>query len=161
MKTGFQNVCCRVLNNWYFRTKDITIDFVCLLDWLINCVVLNIPFQNLLFLTKRHICWWTAATLTWRFLAFEQGGCHTWPHDYKMRKYLSLKLDLKHLKSDMDTFFLIICRFEQYVLLNIFLRFWFINKTTAIIILVGNFDLRIFSVYDHGACCWMEPQFLQ
>ena len=30
-------------------------------------------------------------------------------------------------------------------------KFWFINKTTAKAILVWNFDLRIFSVYSHGA----------
>ena len=30
---------------------------------------------------------------------------------------------------------------------NIFLKFWFINKNTAKVTLVWNFDLRIFSVY--------------
>ena len=46
---------------------------------------------------------------------------------------------------------MIICRCEQNVLLNISLKFRFINKTTAKVILVWNFDLRIFSVYGHGA----------
>ena len=44
---------------------------------------------------------------------------------------------------------LIICRCEQNVLLNKSLIFGFINKTTAKVILVWNFDLRIFSVYGH------------
>ena len=73
-----------------------------------------------------------------------------WPHDHKLRKYLSLKLDFVYLKFYW-THCLIICRYEQTVLFNIFLTFWFINKTTAKVILVWHFDLRIFSVYGHGA----------
>ena len=47
---------------------------------------------------------------------------------------------------------LIICRYKQTVLLNIFLKFWFIHKSTATVILVWIFDLRIFPVYGHRAC---------
>ena len=46
---------------------------------------------------------------------------------------------------------IIICRNEQNVLLNIFVKCWFITKTTAKVIIVSDFDLRIFSVYGLGA----------
>ena len=49
---------------------------------------------------------------------------------------------------------LIICRYEQKVFLNKSIKFWFINKTTAKVILVWNFDLKIFTVYGHGA--WFD-----
>ena len=59
---------------------------------------------------------------------------------------------------------LIICRCEQNLLLNKSLKFRFINKATAKVKLVWNFDLRIFSVYGHGArvslCCRFRPPFL-
>ena len=52
---------------------------------------------------------------------------------------------------------LIICRYEQNVLLKIFSKFWFINKTTVKVILVWNFDLRMFSVYGHEP--WLPSGF--
>ena len=45
---------------------------------------------------------------------------------------------------------LIICRCEQNELLNKSLKYRFVDKTNAKVILVWIFDLRIFSIYGHG-----------
>ena len=59
----------------------------------------------------------------------EKGG------DHKLRKYLSLKLDFEYLK-----FYWTHCdnnlQKKQNVLLNIFVKCWFITKTTAKVIIV-------------------------
>ena len=67
--------------------------------------------------------------------------------------FLSLKFDFVYLKFYWSGHtVLIIFRYEQTVLFkHIFKIFWFIDKNTAKVILVWNFDLRIFSVYGHGA----------
>ena len=71
--------------------------------------------------------------------------------------FLSLKSDFVYLKFYWSGHtVLIICRNEQTsIFKHIFKICWFIDKTTAKVILVWNFDLRIFSVYGHGATSMM------
>ena len=72
-----------------------------------------------------------------------------WPHDHKLRKYLSLKLDFEYLKFYWTQCF---NNFQIRTNCTYFEKFWFINKTNAKVTLVWNFDLRIFSVY--GLRAW-------
>ena len=72
------------------------------------------------------------------------------PHDHKLRKFLSLKLDIEYLKFYWTHWFNNLQMWTKCTPKKS-LKFWFINKTTAKVILVWNFDLRIFSVYGHGA----------
>ena len=74
----------------------------------------------------------------------------SWPHDHKLRKFLSLNQILK-ISNSTELTVLINCRCAQNVLLNKSSNFRFINKTTAKGILVWHFDFRIFSVYGHRA----------
>ena len=53
-----------------------------------------------------------------------------WPHDHKLRKYLSLKLDYKFIDIMFQWFAEI-----NKVYNKIFSNYWLINKTTATVIL--------------------------
>ena len=75
-------------------------------------------------------------------------------HDNKLRKYsdfVNLKFYWIHCFNNLQIW-------EQNLLLKISLKFWFIYKTTSKVILVWNFDLRIFSVYGHGTSL-LKPLF--
>ena len=74
---------------------------------------------------------------------------NTRPHDHKLRKYLSLKLDSYYL----GFFFLVLisCIYKQHIHLKTISNFWFIIKTISNFITVWNFDLRMISVYGRGA----------
>ena len=54
-----------------------------------------------------------------------------WPHDYKLRKYLSLKLDSKFIDIMFQWFAEINKMYNK-----IFLNYKLINKTTATVILL-------------------------
>ena len=54
-----------------------------------------------------------------------------WPHDHKLRKYLSLKLDSKFIDIMFQWFAEINKMYNK-----IFLNYWLINKTTATVILL-------------------------
>ena len=75
-----------------------------------------------------------------------------WHHDHKLRKYLSLKLNSLYLD-----FYLTQCiNVLQIWIIFTFqhnIKIWVHYQNTLKVISVGNFDLRIFSVY--GCVAWM------
>ena len=74
------------------------------------------------------------------------------PYDHKLRKFLSLKLNFEYLKFYCTNCLNYLQMWKNCFLKQIF-KISFINKTTAKVILVWNFeaDSRIFSVYGHWA----------
>ena len=71
-------------------------------DWL-TFILFNILFKNTSFIWRGHHCLLRAAisrAFTRRLWSLSREGslsCHTWPNDYKLRKFLSLKLDFEYL----------------------------------------------------------------
>ena len=61
--------------------------------------------------------------------------CIKWPHDHKLRKFLSLKLGFDYLKFYWTHCFNNLQMRTKCALKQIF-KIWFINKTTAKIFLV-------------------------
>ena len=57
---------------------------------------INISQQNMEFLNT-HTCVWSTKLDIWLILLIIS-GIKLWPHDQKLRKYLSLKLYSKHIK---------------------------------------------------------------